>query len=68
MSGPVKNWCRCTCGTRVPIDHDSYGVGYVGTVADACPPCWVAAEELRNRAEWKDFAYGPEPAVFDGEF
>jgi hypothetical protein len=64
----MKTWARCTCGKRVEIEHDEWGTGYVGTMPDACADCWERAEEQRERDQWMDFAYGPGPAVFDGDW
>jgi hypothetical protein len=63
----TKSYVRCTCGTRVEV-HDGYGTGYCGTIPDSCEPCWTRAEEQRERDQWMDYAYGPGPAVFDGDF
>ena len=59
---------RCYCGTRVEMDPAAYGTGYVGRFRDACEACWKAAEEQKERDEWKEWVYGPSPAVFDGDF
>jgi hypothetical protein len=61
-------YARCHCGTRVEVAPEIYGTGYVGRIRDACEPCWTRAEEQKERDEWKDYAYGPGPAVFDGDF
>jgi hypothetical protein len=63
-----KSYGRCTCGARVEMDPAAYGEGYCGRFRDACEPCADRAEEQYYRDQWKDFAYGPGPAVFDGDF
>lgn len=50
------------------MDPAAYGEGYCGRFRDACEPCADRAEEQSYRDQWKDFAYGPGPAVFDGDF
>jgi hypothetical protein len=46
----------------------AYGEGYCGTFRDACEPCGDRVEEQAYLDQWKDYAYGPGPAVFDGDF
>lgn len=65
---PPATWGRCDCGARIEIDHSEYGTGYVGTFRDACQPCWERAEDEAYTAQWTDYAYGPGPAVFDGDW
>ena len=68
MSGLKATW-RCTCGARcsAPVEREE-DAGYQGTLPDSCEPCWEAAEERAYRNQWMDYAYGPGPAVFDGDW
>jgi hypothetical protein len=57
----AKAWGRCHCGTRIEVDPNYYGEGYVGEFRDACQPCWEAAEDEAERLQGYSEAFGPEP-------